>query len=83
MIDIGVAPGIGAVVTLLGTSLCAFVTGVVFRKWPAEVQAYVETLDGSTWLMRPEKYRSLIAMSGTALIALSFVALLAAGYLLR
>jgi hypothetical protein len=83
MIDVGVAPSLGAVVALLGTSFCAFLAGVVFRKWPREVQAYVETLDGSTWLMRPETYRAVIASSGVALIALSFVALLAAGYLLR
>lgn len=83
MIEFGSAPGTGVVVALLGTSFCAFLVGVVFRKWPNEVQAYVETLDGSTWLVRPETYRALIASSGAALIALSFVALAAAGYLLR
>lgn len=83
MIDVGVAPSLGAVVALLGTSFCSFMMGVVFRKWPGVVQAYVETLDGSMWLMRPETHRALIQSSGVALIALSFVALLAAGYLLR
>ena len=83
MIELVGAPDLGAVVALLGTSFCAFLMGVVFRKWPGEVQAYVETLDGSARLMRPETHRTLIQTSGFALIGLSFVALLAAGYLLR
>jgi len=83
MIDVGGAPGVGAVVALLGTSFCSFLMGVVFRKWPGEVQAYLETLDGSAQLMRPETHRVLIGSTGRALIVLSFVALLAAGYLLH
>ena len=83
MIELAGAPGAGAVVALLGTSFCSFLMGVVFRKWPTEVQAYVETLDGSTSFLRPETYRGLIEGSGRVLIALSFVALLAAGYLLH
>jgi len=83
MIGFGNAPDIGAIVALLGTSFCSFLMGVVFRKWPGEVQAYFETLDGSTSFLRPQTYRVLIEGSGRVLIVLSFVALLAAGYLLH
>ena len=83
MIEVGSAPSVGAIIGLLVVSLCSFLMGTAFRKWPGEVRAYVETLDGSTRLMRPETHRTLLASSGLALIGLSLVALLAAGYLLH
>ena len=83
MIEIWSAAGVGTVVELLVISLCAFLIGTVFRKWPDEVLAYLETIDGSTQLLRAETQRKLTEICGLALIALSFAALLAAGYLLR
>ncbi len=83
MVEIGGAPHVGAFVGLVGTSFCSFVIGVVLRKWPSRVQAYVEALDGSMHFMRPEAHRALIESSGLVLVALSFVALLAAGYQLH
>jgi len=83
MIEIVGTPGFGTVAVLLGISFCAFLMGLMFRKWPATVQAYVEPLDGSEWVMRPETHRGLIRSGGLALTALSFAALLAAGFLLH
>jgi hypothetical protein len=82
MIDFASAPE-GAVVALLGISLCSFLMGAAFRRRPEQMRAFVETLDGSPWVMRPETHRVLIRSGGVALTGLSFVALLAAGYLLR
>ncbi len=83
MFEIGSAAGVGAVVELLVISFCAFLIGTVFRKWPDKVLAYLETIDGSTQLLRAETQRTLTGICGLALIVLSFAALLAAGYLLR
>ncbi len=83
MIEVGGAAGIGAIVELLVISFCSFLMGTVFRKWPDKVLAYLETIDGSTQLLRAETQRTLTELSGLALIVLSFAALLAAGYLLR
>ena len=75
-------PDIGAVAALVVISFCSFVAGVVFRKWPDKVQAYTETLDGTAWILGADAHRALIGRSGAALVALSFAALIAAGYLL-
>ena len=41
-----------------------------------------ETLDGSAWILGPDVHRAQIGRSGVLLVALSFAALVAAGYLL-
>jgi hypothetical protein len=82
MVEVGGSPDIGAVVALVVISFCSYVAGVVFRKWPDKVQAYTESLDGSAWFLGADAHRALIDRSGLALMALSFAALLAAGYLL-
>ena len=81
MIELG-GPDIGAIASLVVISFCSFVAGVVFRKWPEKVQAYTETLDGSAWILGPDVHRAQIGRSGVLLVALSFAALVAAGYLL-
>ena len=83
MIEVGSAAGVVAVVELLVISFGAFLIGTVFRKWPDKVLAYLETIDGSTQLLRAETQRNLTEICGFTLIVLSFAALLAAGYLLR
>jgi hypothetical protein len=82
MVEVGGSPDFGAVAALVMISFCSYVAGTVFRKWPDKVQAYTESLDGTGWVLGPEAHRAMIDRSGLVLVALSFAALLAAGYLL-
>jgi hypothetical protein len=82
MIDLGIAPEGGAVVALVTVSFVSFVAGLIFRKWPDKVQAYTEDIDGFAWLVTPETHRAMIAQCGGVLVAVSFAALLAAGWML-
>jgi hypothetical protein len=82
MIDLVAAADSGAVITLVVVSFVAYLAGTYFRKRPDKVQAYMETIDGSVWLITPRAHRALIASSGIALVATSFAALVGAAWLL-
>lgn len=82
MFDLGTAADSGAVIALVVVSFVAYLAGTLLRKWPDKVQAYMETIDGSVWLITPRAHRALIASSGVALVVTSFVALLGAAWLL-
>jgi hypothetical protein len=79
MLDFGASPDVGAIVALIVVSFFSYIAGVVFRKWPEKVQEYAEELDGSSWFIAPEIQLTIIGNCGRALIAISFLALVAAG----
>lgn len=82
MLEIGASADVGTVVALLVVSFVSYIAGVVFRKWPEKVQEYAAELDGSAWLLAPETQRAIIGNCGRALIAISFIALVVAGFAL-
>ena len=67
-----------AVGFLLVLSFLCFMSGAALRRWPDQVQAYIERVDGSLWFVSPETHRALINATGIALIALSLLAVIAA-----
>ena len=69
--------GTVAIAALVTISFLSFVAGVALRKWPDKVQEYTETIHGSIFMLSPAGYRAAIQASGVALIALSFIALVA------
>ncbi len=71
------AAGTVAIATLVTVSFLSFLAGYALRKWPDKIQQYTETIDGSVFMLSPAGYRAAIQASGIALIALSFVALVA------
>ena len=77
MVVAATAPA-SAVVFLFVLSFLCFMSGAALRRWPDQVQAYIERVDGSLWFVSPETHRALINATGIALIALSLIALIAA-----
>jgi hypothetical protein len=73
----GSLPAFFGAAALVSLSFFSFVAGVVFRKWPDKVQEYSENFDGSVYFLPPELQRALVKTSGTALVLISFLALLA------
>jgi hypothetical protein len=67
-----------AVVFLFALSFVCFMSGAALRRWPDQVQAYIERVDGSLWFVSAETHRALIHATGLALTALSLLALIAA-----
>ena len=82
MLEVGVAPDMGAVITLFLVSLLSLIGGVIFQKWPDKVQAATEAVDGYAWLVTPEVQRAMIVQSGVLLRVMSFAALLGAAWVL-
>jgi predicted Co/Zn/Cd cation transporter (cation efflux family) len=77
MVVSATAPSI-AVLFLFVVSFICFMSGAVLRRWPGEVQAYMERVDGSLWFVSAATHRALILATGIALTALSLLALIAA-----
>jgi hypothetical protein len=77
MVVAATAPA-SAVVFLFVLSFFCFMSGAALRRWPDQVQAYIERVDGSLWFVSPEVHRALINATGIALIALSLLAVIAA-----
>jgi hypothetical protein len=77
MVVAATAPA-SAVVFLFVLSFFCFMSGAALRRWPDQVQAYIERVDGSLWFVSPGVHRALINATGIALIALSLVAVIAA-----
>jgi hypothetical protein len=77
MVVSATAPSL-AVIFLLTVSFLCFISGAVLRRWPAEVQAYMEQVDGSLWFVSAATHRALILATGIALTALSLLALVVA-----
>ena len=67
-----------AVLFLFVLSFLCFMSGTALRRWPDQVQAYMERVDGSLWFVRAETHRALILATGIALMALSVLALVVA-----
>jgi hypothetical protein len=67
-----------AMLLLLAISLFCYLAGVISWKRPDVVQQRLESIDGLYMVVAPETHRALIAASGVALVALSFVVLLLA-----
>jgi hypothetical protein len=82
MLEVGVAPDMGAVFTLFLVSLLSLIGGVIFQKWPEKVQAATEAVDGFAWFVTPEVHRAMIVQSGVLLRVMSFAALLGAAWVL-
>lgn len=82
MLEVGVAPDMGAVFTLFVVSLFSLVCGVIFQKWPEKVQSATEAVDGFAWFVPPEVHRAMIVQSGILLRVMSFAALLGAAWVL-
>ena len=79
MVEFAAAADVGSIVALVVVSFLSYVAGLALRKWPEKVQQYAEDLDGSSLFVTPETQRAIIDNCGRALIAMSFVALIAAG----
>jgi predicted Co/Zn/Cd cation transporter (cation efflux family) len=77
MVVSATAPSI-AVLFLFVVSFICFMSGAVLRRWPDQVQAYMERVDGSLWFVSAATHRALILATGIALTALSLLALIAA-----
>ena len=77
MVVAATAPA-SAVVFLFVLSFFCFMSGAALRRWPDQVQAYIERVDGSLWFVSPGVHRALINATGIALIALSLLAVIAA-----
>ena len=77
MVVSATAPTI-AVVFLFAVSFACFMSGAALRRWPEEVQAYMERVDGSLWFVSAATHRALVLATGMALTALSLLALVAA-----
>jgi hypothetical protein len=69
-----------AVVFLFVLSFLCFMSGAALRRWPDEVQAYIERVDGSLWFVTPGTHRALIQATAIALTTLSVLALIAARF---
>jgi hypothetical protein len=67
-----------AVVFLFVVSFLCFMSAAALRRWPDEVQAYIERVDGSLWFVSTGTHRALIYATATALTALSLFAVIAA-----
>ena len=67
-------------VFLVVLSFLCFMSGAALRRWPDEVQAYLERVDGSLWFVSEQTHRALIHATGAALTALSLLALIAARF---
>jgi hypothetical protein len=67
-----------AVVFLFVLSFLCFMSGAALRRWPDEVQAYFERVDGSLWFVSPGTHRALIHATALALTSLSLVAVVGA-----
>jgi hypothetical protein len=63
-----------AVVFLFVLSFFCFMSGAALRRWPDEIQAYLERVDGSLWFVSPGVHRALIHATGIALTSWSLLA---------
>lgn len=77
MVVSATAPSI-AVLFLFAVSFLCFMSGAALRRWPTQVQTYMEQVDGSLWFVSAETHRALIVATGIALTALSLLALIVA-----
>ncbi len=77
MVVSATAPSL-AVVFLFAVSFVCFMSGAVLRRWPEEVQAYMEQVDGSLWFVSAATHRALIVATRLVLTTLSLLALVAA-----
>jgi hypothetical protein len=66
------------VLFLLALSFLCFMSGAALRRWPDQVQAYMERVDGSLWFVSAATHRALILATGIAMTVLSLLALVAA-----
>jgi hypothetical protein len=53
-------------------------SGAALRRWPDQVQAYLERVDGSLWFVSPGTHRALIHATGIALTSVSLLAVVGA-----
>jgi hypothetical protein len=67
-----------AVVFLFVLSFICFMSGAALRRWPDEIQAYFERVDGSLWFVSPGTHRALVQATGIALTSLSLLAVIGA-----
>ena len=77
MVVAATAPS-AAVLFLLVVSFLCFMSGAALRRWPEQIQAYMERVDGSLWFVSAATHRALILATGFALTALSLLALVVA-----
>jgi hypothetical protein len=67
-----------AVLFLFVLSFLCFMSGAALRRWPDQVQAYFEQVDGSLWFVSAGTHRALIHATGIALTGLSLLAVVGA-----
>lgn len=77
MVVAATAPA-SAVVFLFVLSFLCFMSGAALRRWPDQVQAYIERVDGSLWFVSTATHRALIQATAFALTSLSLLAVVAA-----
>lgn len=82
MLEAGASPDLGAAAALLVVSFLSFLGGLALRKWPEKIQAHVEAIDGTVFLIGEGALRGLIAACARMLVVLSAAALLAAALVL-
>jgi hypothetical protein len=67
-----------AVLFLFVLSFFCCISGAALRRWPDQVQAYMDRMDGSMLFVSPGTHRALIYATGVALTGLSLLSLVAA-----
>jgi hypothetical protein len=77
MFSAATAPA-SAVVFLFLLSFLCFMSGAALRRWPDQVQAYLEQVDGSLWFVSAGTHRALIHATAIALTGLSLLAVVGA-----
>jgi hypothetical protein len=70
-----------AVAFLFALSFSCCMAGAALRRWPDEVKAYMDRMDGSLLFVSPATHRALIQAVGVTLTGLSLVALVAAAFI--
>jgi len=70
-----------AVLFLFALSFLCCMAGAALRRWPSEVAAYMDRIDGSLLFVSAAAHRTLIQAAGVTLTALSIVALAAASFI--